>query len=88
MPSRKLTRVVIEHGNPGKVRYTVKVTGEVAPKNSHIGSHIFFIKWLGDNPYLLECGPASIDSLKIKHQGEFWEAVGESIADENTLEEA
>lgn len=84
MPSRKLTRVVIEPGMPGKVRYTVKIQGERAPKTSHIGSVSFFVKWLADNPYLMDCGPAPVDTISIKYSGEAWEAIGETIVDEIT----
>ena len=89
MVNRKQTRVVISPGKPGRVRYSIILTGENCPKDTMESAvrQRLFMQWIADNPELLKCGMSNWEKItSIKHNGVCWEARAEADVDEDTLD--
>jgi len=86
MVNRRLTRVVISPGHPGRVRYSVELTGEDCPKGTAeaLVRQNLFLHWIADNQELLRCGIQQWDKLRIEHDGVCWKLNAEAEVDEDT----
>jgi hypothetical protein len=65
----------------GRVRYVVTVIDEAFSDAYSAVPQMtqgLFLRYLADNPRLLECGPAPFESLTIRHNGRAW--VAEAMA--------
>lgn len=85
--ARRQTRVVVAHGDPGRVRYSVTLTSEDCPKGTIEAAtrQRLFMHWLADNPDLLRCGLAQWERITgIFHNGICWQLNCEAEVDEDT----
>lgn len=84
---RKLTRVVIYPGNPGRVRYSIVITGEDCPKDTMEAEarQMQFLEWIAGNQELLRCGIKRWEKInRIYHNGRCWQLDAEAEVDEDT----
>lgn len=82
---RKMTRVVISPGKPGRVRYAIDLTGEDCPPNT-LEARLrqqLFLHWIADNQELLKCGLSDWQTISIKHDGVCWKLHAEAEVDED-----
>lgn len=83
--ARKLTRVVVSPGSPGRARYSLTLTGEDCPKDTVEAKtrQFLFLHWIADNQELLRCGTESWQKIRIEHNGTCWQLDAESEVDED-----
>lgn len=75
--NKKNSRVQIDNG---KTRYRFVIEDD--PSTPGWAAQIklpVFLRWLGETPDLLSCGPDAPDTLIIKHNGKSWIAEGEVV---------
>jgi hypothetical protein len=84
--ARKINRVVISPGTPGRVRYMVRLTAEDCPKGSAEAEarQTLFLQWIADNQELLRCGIKRWEKIRIEHNGTCWQLDAEAEVDEDT----
>jgi hypothetical protein len=83
--ARKMTRVVLYPGSPGKVRYSIQLTGEDCQKGTAEAKArgFLFLHWIADNQPLLACGPQQWEKMRIEHNGTCWQLDAEAEVDED-----
>jgi len=83
--ARKVTRVVVEPGNPGTARYSVKLTAEDCPKGTQEADirRSLLLHWIADNQELLRCGTGHWSNLRIHHNGTCWQVDVEAEVEED-----